>query len=498
MTTLAAKTLPRVKRNTLAGALIITRREVKDNLRDWRIMAPIFILTLIFPALMDFTAGLAINWASQYDATIVGERLIPFMLMIVGFFPISFSLVIALETFVGEKERNSIEPLLSMPVTDLELYLGKMLAALFVPLLASYTGISVYLVGLYLSIGWSPDPLLLSQMFLLTTVEGLVMVSGAVVVSSQTTSVRAANLLASFIIIPMALLLQAESILLFWGMYEVIWFIIVALLIVDAILIRMGIRLFNREEILAKEMDTLNFKTIWRDFKGYFLRSPQQTLYRDVPDPPFSPIRIWRNDIPLLLKTHKLPMAIVVILLTIALTAGILMAPLYPLSERALDLSKISGRTFEKLDAVSMMPGLDFLGIFGHNIRALVLEGIGAIFSFGVLALILVMIPLGLVGYFAGGVSLLGYNPLIFVASFILPHGLLEVPAAIIATTFALRIGVAFVSPPEQLDLSQGFLLTLANFVKVFVFLVMPMLLVAAIVEAEITPLVVQWTYGIK
>ena len=49
-------------------------------------------------------------------------------------------------------------------------------------------------------------------MYLLITVEALVMVSGAVVVSSQTTSVRAANLLASFIIIPMALLMQAEAV----------------------------------------------------------------------------------------------------------------------------------------------------------------------------------------------------------------------------------------------------------------------------------------------
>jgi hypothetical protein len=36
---------------TLSNALIITRREVRDSLRDWRIMAPIFILTLVFPLL---------------------------------------------------------------------------------------------------------------------------------------------------------------------------------------------------------------------------------------------------------------------------------------------------------------------------------------------------------------------------------------------------------------------------------------------------------------
>ena len=121
-------------RHSLSTALIITRRELRDSLRDWRIVAPVLVLTLVFPVLMDFTAGVARAFVLRYGAenAIIAERLNPFLLMIVGFFPITFSLVIALETFVGEKERSSLEPLLSMPVSDGELYLGKMLAALLV------------------------------------------------------------------------------------------------------------------------------------------------------------------------------------------------------------------------------------------------------------------------------------------------------------------------------------------------------------------------------
>ena len=43
--------------STLSNALIITRREVRDSFRDWRILAPIVILTLVFPALAQFVAG---------------------------------------------------------------------------------------------------------------------------------------------------------------------------------------------------------------------------------------------------------------------------------------------------------------------------------------------------------------------------------------------------------------------------------------------------------
>jgi len=110
-------------------ALVITRREVRDQLRDWRIILPVLFLTVFFPFLMNFTAQQMLDFVSQYGASVIGERLVPFLLMIVGFFPISVSLVIALETFVGEKERGSIEPLLNTPLEDWQLYLGKLLSS---------------------------------------------------------------------------------------------------------------------------------------------------------------------------------------------------------------------------------------------------------------------------------------------------------------------------------------------------------------------------------
>ena len=68
--------------------------------------------------------------------------------MIVGFFPITVSLVIALESFVGEKERRSIEPLLSSPLEDWQLYLGKLLASLVLPMASPATWARfIYLVG---------------------------------------------------------------------------------------------------------------------------------------------------------------------------------------------------------------------------------------------------------------------------------------------------------------------------------------------------------------
>ncbi|MGC8879637.1 MAG: stage II sporulation protein M [Anaerolineae bacterium] len=486
-------------RERLRLALVITRRELRDSLRDWRIMTPIVILTLLFPFLMDFTAGMARDFVLRYGGqnALIAERLNPFLLMIVGFFPVTFSLVLALETFVGEKERGSLEPLLSMPISDGELYLGKMLAALALPLAASYLAISVYLTGMVFSSGWLPDSLMLLQMLLLNSMKASVMVSAAVIASSQTSSVRAANLLASFIIIPMALLVQGESILLFWGQYDVLWWIIAALCVADLILVRMGIRIFNREEILAREMDELNLGRVLRDFAGYFLRPPEQALQRGVHPSP----NLWRmlcHDIPYLLRAHWQPLGVVLLTLAGAIALGISLAAQWPLPEGAIRLEALSQDTFEQVPQLGFLPRFSISGVFFNNLRALVLAGVLAIFSFGVMPLVLLMAPLALVGFFAAQVAALGYNPWIFVGTFILPHGIVELPAAIIATGFALRVGAALVSPPSGLDVGQGFLLVLADFLKVFLLLVLPLLFLAAVLEVEVTPQVVLAVYGMR
>ncbi len=161
---------------TLSNALLVTRREVRDSFRDWRILAPIVILTFLFPFLAQFVAARFTAFVSDFGATIISERTIPFLLMIVGFLPTSISLVIALETFVGEKERRSLEPLLSTPLTNTELYIGKTLAAMIPPLVSSFGGMLVYLGSLLFGeLAWRPQPMLIVQVFLLTTVQALVM-----------------------------------------------------------------------------------------------------------------------------------------------------------------------------------------------------------------------------------------------------------------------------------------------------------------------------------
>lgn len=471
---------------TLRDALVIARREMRDSLRDWRIVVPILILTLIFPWIMNSTTRVAIDFVQEYSATIIPIRLIPFGLMIVGFFPITFSVVIALETFVGEKERNSLEPLLGTPLSDSSLYLGKLVAATALPLLASYIGIAAYLAWLYITIQYVPDTGVLIQILLLTTMEALVMVTGAVVVSTHTTSVRAANLLASFIIIPMAFLLQAESVLLFWGSYEVLWFIIAGLVVIDVILIRMGIQTFNREEILSREVDEINPKrTIGRLLDQFRLNGS------------FSLRRIVVYDLPYILKRNRLPIGVTVATLLMSFAVGWMNATQYPLPPEVMQPLRVQADFASNAPGANLtfLPQINTPAIFMHNARTLVISAALGIMSFGTLALMLLMVPVGLVGFLAAELANAGTNPLVFLVAFILPHGIFELPAATLATAFGLRVGATVISGSKRGE-SGGFIVALADWMKVFLFIVLPLLLIGAFVEANITPRIVSFFFG--
>lgn len=466
----------------LRAALVITRREVYDQFRDWRIIFPVIALTLIFPWVMNFTAGQLVNFVQGYGAPLIGERLIPFLLMMVGFFPSSISLVIGLESFVGEKERHSIEPLLSSPLSDGQLYLGKLLAAMAPPLLGSYLGIIVYLIGIYYRIGWQPPLFLLIQILVMTTVQAVLMVSGAVVVSSQTTSVRAANLLASFILIPMAFLIQGESVIMFWGIYDVLWWAILSQLIITGLLIRTGVAYFNREEMLGRELDTLNLHWGWHTFKNAFLNEAVSLFdwYR----------RLIGEKLPRL----GWPILFMFLALLAGMWAGASKAPQFILPAELIRLDKINQGFIQGLDSLRFFSPSGISVIFFHNLRAILLATLLGIFSFGVLGVIILMLPFMFIGYIMGNLALAGLSPGLFFIALVLPHGLLEIPAITLAGAAIIALGATLSTPAEgRRTIGEAFLRSLGDWARIMVGLVLPLLLAAALVEVLITPRLAVW-----
>lgn len=465
-------------------ALIITRRELVDMFRDWRIVAPIIILTVIFPSIANWGAGRMLSWMGQFGAEIVGERLVPFLLMVVGFFPMSFSLIIALESFVGEKERRSLEPLMSTPLSNIQLYIGKTLSSTIPPLMGSMLGIAVYLVGVYFNIDYRPPVILLIQILLLTAMQALVMVAGAVVVSSQSTSVRAANLLSSFIIVPVSFLIQLEALIMFWAQYDVLWVILAGLVVIAVVLIRMGVKTFNREELLGRELDELNLFAGIRRWWGL-------TWATQADDPRRSILQWYREEVFSILG--RLQGAMVV--LVVAMAAG------YLLGMRYGDIYRIPADVFvvdnwyERFASILVETGFTGLGgvllIIGQNLRVLTIASVLAVFTLGIAAILVLMIPTTLVGYLLTQMAAAGMNAgVLWVA--LIPHSIIEIPAAILAGAAAIRLGASILAPPPGKTVGEGWIVALSEATRLWFALILPLLLLAAIIEVTVTPWLVR------
>jgi len=399
--------------------------------------------------------------------------------MVVGFFPITVSLVIALESFAGETERHSIEPLLDTPLADWQLYLGKLMAAMLASVGASYLGTVVYLVGIQRSIGWSPPPVLLIQILVLSLVQALVMVSGAVVVSTQTTSVRAANLLSSFIIIPMALLLQVESVIMFWGDYNILWWLILGQVVLAGLLIRTGLAHFNREELLGRELDSINLRDGWRLFVKSFVGQGRS----------FG--RWYRLEVGQALRRLALPIGLMVLVTAAAIWIGLELSYQLPMNEK-IQAWAGSARTGAMMGSWLGHPWTQTLltagFIFLNNIKSVAFVTLLAIASFGVGGVLGLMLTLVVLGFLVGLAAQAGISPWLFATAYFLPHGLLEVPAIIISGATLLRLGTTLVTPAKGQTIGQAWVRALADWAKVLCGVVLPLFLVASLVEAFITP----------
>lgn len=466
--------------NKLRPVWLVAQRELRDQFRDWRVLIPMSILTLCFPFLMNEFAKQTVDFLNQYNADLVLDRLVPFSIMIIGFFPITVSLVVALESFVGEKERGTIEPLLTAPFDDWQLYFGKLLVGAITPLIASYTSIGLYLLLIMRQDLNMPSTSVMVQLFLLTTAHAVLMVSAAIVISVQSTSVKAANLLASFIVIPVAILMQGEAVMLFWGNETVLWLGVAGVMIISLLLIRVGIAHFEREYLLGREIDTLNFKwmlkTFWKNFIGGAVSVGD--WYWRVVGPSF------RRALP------AMGLMLFVAVVSVWMSYDWIMTNVSQAIANASpeDISKLQDNIGDLPDLSSLRGHLSAPFLFFNNTRSMAVIFLAGMVSFSVLGVLFYMINVALIGGVYAVLQLIGISPMPIFLAGVLPHGLFELPALLIGSAVVLYIGAALVTPQNGKSMGEVIIDLMADWAKIFVGLVVPLLAIAALIEAYITP----------
>src|SRR5256885_8026932 len=429
-------------------AALVAGRDLRDAVSELRLILAMVGLTLAIP----IGAGSGVRALAAFGGgTAVVDRLALVGAFFVVFIPASFSLVLALESFVGERERTTLEVLLSTPLREAEIYAGKVVAVLTVSLTLCYGGLIVYCLVAFPGLGYFPLGILLA-LALSTICQVAAMVAGAVIVSLNARTMRAANVMASFIILPMSVVLQVEAALILLGRAEFLWCFALLMTVVAVVLLRMGFNGFSREALLARDAG---------------LRPPPRRAMGVVRTsfgerPAFLPL-LWMRRFPLLIAAIGFPVGALAGFLAGSSNA-IPAAVVRPVLSSLVRSAGGGGAVEETL------------AIFAHNLLAFVLVALLALVTLGLSGFLLTFAPGFLLGFAAAlsswTIALTG----------IVPNGFVEVPAAIIAGGLVIQIGATAMHMDARGGWTARVLAALADYVRALRWLV-PALAVAAVLE---------------
>jgi uncharacterized membrane protein SpoIIM required for sporulation len=340
---------------------------------------------------------------------------------------------------------------------------------------------AVYCLGLIFNNVPLPEFQLVIQIVILTIIQAIVMVTGAVVVSSQATSVKAANLLASFIIIPMALLIQGESIVMFWGNFATLWWVVFGLVVLAVLLLRIGLAHFSREELLGREIDILNFKWGWKLFKSEFLGTATNIL------------NWYRKEVFGTLRELRFSLLIMILVVVASVFIGVNQSLRFSLPLNQLGVESAQD-LINNLRFISTADNFSpVLLILQQNLRVILISFVLGVISFGIFGVLPLIASMGIVGYLMAVLNQIGINSFTYFAGFILPHGIFEFFAIIVSTAAIFQMGVVLAVTNQSKTIGEVWILSIAKWVKLLIGVVIPMIILASIIEAWITPQLAIW-----
>jgi len=238
---------------------LIARTEIPMVFKSRYVRMIPFLLVLMSVVFGGFITFLVLSWGIT-DAINFNFVMASGMSTVIIMLPIMLPVMIAADSIVGEKERHTIVPLLTTPLTDGELLRGKILTALIPGLLVAYGNLILAVVivnGVVLMMApqllwvW-PSLLSLIQAIVMPLLFSFLAVEIMVILSGRANTVYEAYQTGGVLILP-AMVFGFSAFLEGTG---VDWWIFmigtIILLLLNLILYRVAVRLFNRDELITR------------------------------------------------------------------------------------------------------------------------------------------------------------------------------------------------------------------------------------------------------
>lgn len=191
--------------------------------------------------------------AEAMQSVLASNYLVLFLMM-----PLMVPVTIAAYSIVGEKITRSLEPLLATPVSTAQLLLGKGLAAALPGVLTAWISYGIFLIFARIFAVSDRvfrifiDPMWLVAMFVLAPLLTVMAVNVGIIISSRTSDPRAAEQLGSLVILPLMVLFIGPLVGLIQLNSITFWVASLIVLVLDAGLLYLGVKLFQRETILTR------------------------------------------------------------------------------------------------------------------------------------------------------------------------------------------------------------------------------------------------------
>lgn len=206
----------------------------------------------------------------------------------------------------------------------------------------------------------------------------------------------------------------------------------------------------------------------------------------------FSLVRVYTQDIPALLKTNRRLMAITAGSFILGLIIGVILAVTYP--EATQSLLRAYAEQVERLG------GLDSIttgAILGNNLRILLLSPVLALLTLGLYPLLVVALPGALLGMLAVEIEAAIPIKVLVGILLVLPHGIFEIPAMVIGSALSLRFLLSLALPVPTLSTRENVAWSVLNICKGYIFLVIPLTVIAAWTEVHVTGRIARWLAGL-
>jgi len=260
-------------------SLYIFKKDWQEIYKNKEIILPVIILPLIFSVVLPIAIlGLAIAIPEGQVDDIEALYLLfpmfsgqenPVLKTVIWFYvnsmmkpifllaPMVLTMVVAADSFAGEKERKTIETLLVLPITDKELIVGKVLTSLIPGLLGTWGAFGIFSLIVYFMtfdimgffiIGF--DWFLL--VFLFATLLSFFSVLLLIINSSRAKNVKSAQNVAVIVVLPIISLVFTQLTNVF-VLNEINTLILSGFLgVLDIAMVYLGGRQLNRDRLISR------------------------------------------------------------------------------------------------------------------------------------------------------------------------------------------------------------------------------------------------------